>query len=219
MNRKRSLLLCALLILLTLQPSFASDLIKVTRVVDGDTIIVNLNGKQERVRLIGVDTPETVDPRRPVQYFGKEASNFTKKMLSGKQVRLEYDWNKRDKYNRLLAYVYLPDGAFFNAELIKQGYAHAYTRFPFKYLEEFRKYEREARENSRGLWGKTDEEITEQPVITEKGFIASKNSDVFHKAGCPVIKRIKPENITRFNDYSEAIKSGRRLSKDKYCHK
>jgi micrococcal nuclease len=73
-------------------------------------------------------------------------------MGEGKEVRLEYDWQKRDKYGRLLAYVYLMDGTFLNAEIIKQGYGFAYTHFPFKYLEEFRRFEREARENGRGLW-------------------------------------------------------------------
>jgi len=120
-----------------------------TRVIDGDTIVLDSN---EKVRLIGVDTPETKDPRKPVQYFGKEASEFTKRMVEGKKVRLEYDWQKIDKYGRTLAYIYLEDGTFLNAEIIKQGYGHAYTRFPFKYLEEFRRYEREARENQRGLW-------------------------------------------------------------------
>ena len=120
-----------------------------TRVVDGDTII--LNGR-ERVRLIGVDTPETVDPRRPVQYFGKEASAFTKRMVEGKRVRLEYDQTRKDRYGRTLAYVYLEDGTHLNAEIVKQGYGHAYTRFPFRYLKEFRRYEREAREAGRGLW-------------------------------------------------------------------
>ena len=128
----------------------AEELRTVIRVVDGDTIILN-NG--ERVRLIGVDTPETVHPQKPVEYYGKEASAFTKRMCEGKKVRLEYDWQKKDRYNRTLAYVYLEDGTFLNAEIIKQGYGHAYTRFPFKYLEEFRAYEREAREGEVGLWG------------------------------------------------------------------
>jgi len=73
-------------------------------------------------------------------------------MCEGKTVRLEYDQTKRDKYDRLLAYVYLEDGTFVNAEIVKQGYGHAYTKFPFKYMEEFRAYEREAREQKRGLW-------------------------------------------------------------------
>jgi len=122
---------------------------KCTRVVDGDTIIIS-NG--ERVRLIGVDTPETKHPSKPVEYFGKEASAFTKRMVEGKDVRLEYGQQRRDKYGRLLAYVYLMDGTFLNAEIIKQGYGNAYTRFPFKYMEAFRQYEKEAREAKRGLW-------------------------------------------------------------------
>ncbi|MEK6690995.1 MAG: thermonuclease family protein [Nitrospirota bacterium] len=122
---------------------------KVIRIIDGDTIV--LDGG-EKVRLIGVDTPETKDPRKPVEYFGWEATRFTKEMVEGKRVRLEYDWQRQDKYERTLAYIFLEDGTFLNAEIIKQGYGFAYTKYPFKYLEEFRQYEREARENSRGLW-------------------------------------------------------------------
>ena len=122
---------------------------KVSRVIDGDTLLLT---DGERVRLIGVDTPETKHPRKPVQYFGKEAYLFTKEMVDGKEVRLEFDWQRRDKYGRLLAYVYLLDGTLLNSEIIKQGYGFAYTRFPFKYLEQFRRLEKEARENKRGLW-------------------------------------------------------------------
>ncbi|MEW6613985.1 MAG: thermonuclease family protein [Thermodesulfobacteriota bacterium] len=132
----------------------AQDFYPCTRVVDGDTIVVEIDGTHEKIRLIGVDTPETVHPLKPVEYYGKEASEFTKNMVVGKQVRLEYNWQKRDKYGRLLAYVFLTDGTFVNAEIVKQGYGHAYTRFPFKYLDEFRKYEKEAREKGLGLWGK-----------------------------------------------------------------
>jgi len=105
----------------------------VTRVVDGDTQI--LDG-HERVRLIGVDTPETKHPNKPVEYYGKEATAFTKKMLQGKTVRLEFDQANahKDKYKRALAYVFLWDGTFLNTEIIKQGYGFAYTRFPFKYM-------------------------------------------------------------------------------------
>jgi micrococcal nuclease len=123
----------------------------VVRVVDGDTLV--LDGG-ERVRLIGVNTPETKDPRRPVEYFGKEASAFVRRVAEGKRARLEYDQERADRYGRTLAYVYLEDGTFLNAEIIRQGYGHAYTRFPFRYADEFRAYEREARENNRGLWAR-----------------------------------------------------------------
>ncbi|MDA9101164.1 thermonuclease family protein [Omnitrophica bacterium] len=122
----------------------------VARAVDGDTLVLS-NG--ERVRLIGVDTPETKHPLKPVEYFGKEASAFTKREIEGREVRLEYDWEKTDKYGRTLAYVYrASDDFFINAEIIKQGYGHAYTRFPFKHMEEFSEYERLAREGEVGLW-------------------------------------------------------------------
>lgn len=125
-----------------------------TRAVDGDTIIVKIAGVKERVRLIGVDTPETKHPKKPIQYFGKEASAFTKQMVEGKKVRLEFDQNQRDRYKRLLAYVYLEDGTFLNAEIIKQGYGYAYTMFYFKYWKQFIEFEREAGIRKRGFWKK-----------------------------------------------------------------
>lgn len=132
---------------------------KVKRVVDGDTILLD-NG--ERVRLLAVNTPESVHPRKPVEFFGKEASAFTKKMLEGEKVLLVYDQNSaatkhRDRYGRLLAYVYRErDNLDFNAELVKQGYAFAYTRFPTERGDEFLKYQREAKNKKRGLWGKRE---------------------------------------------------------------
>ena len=105
-----------------------------------------------RVRLIGVDTPETVHPGRPVEFFGREASAFTKRLLEGRRVRLEYDRERTDRYGRTLAYVHLADGTFANAEIIRRGYGHAYTRFPFRHLDRFRRLEREARSAGRGLW-------------------------------------------------------------------
>jgi micrococcal nuclease len=139
-----------LLITLLITSLYGQDAVRVKHVVDGDTLLLT-NG--ERVRLIGVDTPETKHPQKPVEHFGEEAYRFTQRMVEGKKVRLEYDQTRRDRYGRILAYVYLMDGTFLNAEIIKQGYGFAYTKYPFKYLNEFRKYEREARENGNGLWG------------------------------------------------------------------
>jgi micrococcal nuclease len=128
----------------------------VQRVVDGDTLLL---GTGERVRLIGVDTPESVRPNTPVQRFGKEAADFTRRMVEGKRVRLEYDQanaanghKDNTQQKRTLAYVFLEDGTLLNAEIIKQGYGHALTRYPFSRMEEFRRLEREAREQRRGLW-------------------------------------------------------------------
>ncbi len=127
----------------------AGDTYLCTRAVDGDTIKLDTG---ETVRLIGVDTPESVHPFKPVEYFAVEAKNFTQSLVVGRMVRLEYDQTRRDRYGRLLAYVYLEDGTFVNAEIIKQGYGFAYIKYPFKYMEEFLEYERQAREGKRGLW-------------------------------------------------------------------
>lgn len=127
---------------------------KVVKVEDGDTITVDMNGKNEKVRFIGVDTPETKDPRKAVQCYGKKAAEFTKTQINNKRVRLEADEQNtnRDRYNRLLRYVYLPDGILLNAEIIKQGYGFAYTSFPFTKKDEFKKLEDYAREKNIGLW-------------------------------------------------------------------
>jgi micrococcal nuclease len=131
---------------------------RVTRHVDGDTVHVTLENplkgfnRVEKIRMIGVDTPETVHPNKAVEYFGREASDFTKSTLLDRNVYLALDWDTRDRYGRLLAYIYTPDGRCHNAELIRRGYAHAYTRFPFQFLEEFRALEREARMTKAGLW-------------------------------------------------------------------
>ena len=133
----------------------ATDLYSVAGIVDGDTIKINYNGKEETFRLIGMDTPETVDPRKPVQCFGKEASNKAKELLSGQKVRIETDptQGELDKYGRRLAYIYREDGLFYNKYMIEQGYAHEYTYdTPYKYQTEFKAAEKYARENQLGLW-------------------------------------------------------------------
>lgn len=126
----------------------------VSRAVDGDTLDIQIDGHKDTVRLIGVDTPETHDPRKQVQCFGQAAAAYTKSLAEGKTVRLEADAtnSNRDKYQRLLRYVYLPDGKLLNETLIRQGYGFAYVVFPFTKLETFRQAEAEARTANRGLW-------------------------------------------------------------------
>lgn len=133
----------------------APELHKVIRVVDGDTIIVDLDGKNETIRLIGINTPETVDPRKPVECFGKEASDRAKSLLQGTSVRLEADptQGERDKYGRLLRYVFLADGTDFNLKMIADGYAYEYTYdTPYKYQSEFKQAQATAQQVKRGLW-------------------------------------------------------------------
>lgn len=126
----------------------------VTKAIDGDTI--EIEGGQ-RVRYLGVDTPETKDPRKPVQCFGKEAARKNKELVEGKRVILEKDITDTDKYNRLLRFVYLPleDGTmlFVNDYLIREGFAKVLTIPPdVKFAEQFLEAQRKAREGSLGLW-------------------------------------------------------------------
>lgn len=128
---------------------------RVVRIVDGDTIVVLINGVQEKIRLIGVDTPEIFDPRGSAQCFGEEARAFTKSLLENKAIRLEADVSQddRDKYGRLLRYVFLKDGTFVNSKIITQGYGHEYTyRRPYKHQAEFKNAELSARTAKKGLW-------------------------------------------------------------------
>ncbi len=142
----------------TTKPAPQYTYYSVTSVVDGDTVKVNINGTVETLRLIGMDTPETVDPRKPVQCFGKEASNKAKELLVGTKVRLEKDstQGELDKYGRTLAYIYREDGLFYNKYMIEQGYAHEYTyNTSYKYQAEFKAAQKTAQENQRGLWSPT----------------------------------------------------------------
>ena len=126
----------------------------VVHVNDGDTVVVKTPTGNETVRFIGVDTPEVKDPRKPVQCFGQAASAHTKQVMNGISVRLEPDPEDtdRDKYHRLLRYVYLPDGTLYNAALIHDGYGFAYVVFPYTKMDEFRALETDARTHNRGLW-------------------------------------------------------------------
>lgn len=140
---------------LTSDPKLTGEKYEVKRVVDGDTLVINYAGTDEKVRLIGVNTPETVDPRRPVECFGKEASAHMKSLAEGKMVYIETDSTQgtRDKYGRLLLYVYLEDGQMLNRKMIAEGYAYEYTYLhPYKYKQDFVDALSFAKNAKVGLW-------------------------------------------------------------------
>jgi len=151
-----------------LPPPIASGTYNVIEVDDGDTIVVDMNGIEETIRFIGVDTPETKDPRKPVQCFGKAATQFTKDLIGDKPVRLEADPTNtnRDRYNRLLRYIYLQDGTLLNAKIIEEGYGFAYIGFPFEKMDEFSQKQNEARQNERGLWAGCEPSINQYGGFT-----------------------------------------------------
>jgi len=187
----------------------ASEACAVVRIVDGDTAVLLLDGKSTTVRLIGVDTAETVDPRKPVDAYGKEASRFLTNLLEGESVYIEYEptGSHFDMYGRTLAYLYrAPDGLFVNLEIVREGYGHAYTRFPFQYMELFRDYEQRARESQRGLWAPdvgpatSPEASTASPAVGKSGspaqgddvvvYITSTGSK-YHQANCRYLSKSK----------------------------
>jgi len=180
--------------------SQSGELVKVVRVVDGDTINVEINGKVEPVRYIGIDTPETVDPRKPVQCFGVEASKKNKELVEGKMVRLEKDITDRDKYNRLLRYVWLGD-MLINQTLVEQGFAKSYSYPPdIKYQDRFVAAEKKAREDKLGLWtacvstnatvapttaiSPAAQSSASNPSCTIKGNISASGEKIYHPQGC-----------------------------------
>lgn len=154
---------------------------RVTRVTDGDTISVNINGGDYKIRMVGVDTPETVHPNKPVEYYGKEASNFTKKQLTGKTIYLQKDVSDTDKYGRLLRYIWLEKpqndnpsndeikNKMYNAILVKEGYAYVYTYQPdIRYNNLFRQLQADAREGKIGLWSDPSQTKEENSRLTTK---------------------------------------------------
>lgn len=213
---------------------------KVISITDGDTIVVDINGKTEKLRFIGIDTPETHHPNKPVQHFGKEASDYTTKQLTNKTIYLQKDVSERDKYGRLLRYVWLVKPSTnepskeeviancFNAELVKNGYAHAYTYPPdVKYNEIFKELETKAREKHIGLWNNEnpDTENSKEIVVNEKinqryvadtkeGVIkGNKNSRIYHMPGQRSYNKISKRNVVYFKTEEEAKAAGYRPAK------
>jgi len=172
----------------------------VTKVVDGDTLSINKDGKEVTIRLIGLDTPETVHPSKPVECFGIEASNKAKQYLSGKKVTIELDptQGELDKYGRLLAYVYLQDGTLFNKLMIAEGYGHEYTYgTPYKYQDDFNKAEDQARINKKGLWadGVCENTTTSTPATSPTPAPTT---------GGPYVCNSNKYNCTSFKTHNEA---------------
>jgi micrococcal nuclease len=203
----------------------------VTRVIDGDTI--EIEGGQ-RVRYIGIDTPETVDPRKPVQCFGVEASNHNKQLVEGKKVRLEKDISEADKYGRLLRYIYVGD-TLVNLALVEDGFAHSSSYPPdVKYQDKFTEAEKEAREAKKGLWNicpttATKTSITTTPTAPQKpastvspsscvikGNISS-GGKIYHLPGCGSYTKTQINEAQGehwFCSEEEAVESGWRKAKN-----
>lgn len=207
----------------TTQAGSAYEYYSVSSVVDGDTIKINMGGTIETLRLIGIDTPETVDPRKPVQCFGKEASNKAKDLLSGKKVRIEKDATQgdRDKYSRLLVYAYREDGLFFNKYMIEQGYAHEYTyNLPYKYQTEFKEAEKYARNNQLGLWspdtcngdtssGTVSSASTPAPTQTTGKYYTSSfhTAKYYYPESCSEWQSLSPSYLKTFNSLESLLAS------------
>jgi endonuclease YncB( thermonuclease family) len=166
----------------TADPQAPGAAATVTRVVDGDTIEVDFEGKNLDVRLIGIDTPETVDPSEPVGCYGPAASRFTTKELDGEHVRLEFDVERLDQYERTLAYVWLGD-ELFNETLVVRGFATVTTYPPnVRYVDRFIAAQRDARSHERGLWGAVCNEP--EPVSTGGGGGGGGNCDPSYPDVC-----------------------------------
>ncbi len=193
------------------EDNFPILLIKTTvaKVIDGDTFEASINGRQEKIRLIGVDTPETVHPTQGEEPYGKEASNYTKSKLEGKEIWLEKDVQERDNYGRLLAYTWLTPPSkvedkeirekMFNALLLLDGYAQVATYPPnVKYVDYFTKYQAEAREGNKGLWALTSEANTQSTVTeassenkNELTVYVTKTGKKYHRDGCRSLAKSK----------------------------
>ena len=195
---------------------------EVTRVVDGDTIEINYNGTKEKVRFLLIETPESVhrDTSKNVAY-GKIASDYTKKLLEGKSVSLEFDTAERDRYGRLLAYVYIGD-TMVNELLLSEGHAKVVVFQPnVKYVEKFRNLEAEAKSSKKGIWAEGvsafEDKTTETSKPSEKeesstsstaSYIGNANSKVFHRSNCVSVGKMNNSNKVSIATRDEAINSG-----------
>lgn len=180
---------------------------KVKRVWDGDTFEALVGGREEKIRLIGVNTPEMYRP------FGPEAKKFTEGLIKGKTVLLSFDVQKRDRYGRLLCYVWLPEGGFLNAEIVHRGYGGVMTIPPnVTHAPLFLALQREAKEREKGLWalGAGKPRATPPPGYL---YLGNKRTKVFHHPWCKWAKRISSRNRVYFRAKGEAMEAGHRPCK------
>ncbi len=179
---------------------------RVVSVVDGDTIKVDIDGTTETIRIIGLNTPETVDPRKPVECFGKEASNKAKELLSGKTVTLEADstQGERDKYGRLLRYVFMSNGTDYGKYMISSGYAYEYTYSkPYKYQASYKSTQKSAESSKAGLWGdnacKTATVVAPSTTSTMYYTSSASNASKYYPSTCPEWEQLSKTNLKSFN--------------------
>ena len=196
----------------------AKERVLVTKAFDGDTIVVERNGREETVRLIGVDTPEISRPETPVQFYGPEAAEYARRMLEGKPAALEFEASdrpggSRDKYGRTLAYVITEDGKNFNRELVRLGYGRVYDKYPFRYLKEFRQAEREARTAGIGIWNEA-KRTAWMSASTRGRIIGNINSHLYHLPGQYGYDKVKEKNRIYFTNEEEARKAGFRKARN-----
>ncbi|MEN9881057.1 MAG: hypothetical protein RLZZ308_240 [Candidatus Parcubacteria bacterium] len=189
---------------------------KVTDVVDGDTVKVSMNGTVETLRIIGLNTPETLDPRKPVECFGKEASNKAKELLTGKTVTLEADpsQTESDKYGRLLRFVFV-DGMDYGKYMIANGYAYEYTySSAYKYQKEYKQAQINAQTNQLGLWSKNTcnglKELAPIPVQNTPAITyytsSHSSSKYYYPASCEGWKSLTASYLKGFSTLDELLK-------------
>ena len=173
--------------------------VKVRWVDDGDTIVV---AGGERVRYLGINTPEVAHKDKPGEPFGDEAKAFNKRLVQGRWINLELAEQQRDHYGRLLAYVFLADGTFVNGELVRQGYAHLLRKQPkLRYWERLLALQRQALKEKKGMWS--------LPVVKpEKFYIGNKRSWIFHRPHCQFGRKTAAGNRLRIRDRYEALYHG-----------
>jgi len=176
----------------------SADSVRVTGVIDGDTIVLS---DGQRVRYLGIDAPERAG-KGPADFLAQESYQFNRRLVLKKEVRLVYGQERRDRYDRLLAHVFLENGLFVNGELVKQGLAHVMYHGPrMERFDELLQLQREAIKDSRGIWAKALKE-------SDDSYRGQVHTRRFHRLDCPFGKNIAPKNLILFQSKKEAYWQG-----------